>query len=77
MSKVSGNNHSQSQMNHHSNQSNPNNSAHHSSSNNHSNQFDVLPTPEGGGFCFTGRSNKFLVGNHGLTLPPQGTTTCP
>ena len=38
MSKVSGNNHSQAQMNHHSNQSNPNNYAHHSASNNHSNQ---------------------------------------
>lgn len=38
MAKVSGNTHSQSQMNHHSNQSNPNNSAHQSASNNHSNQ---------------------------------------
>lgn len=37
---------------------------------------DVLPTPKGGGFCFTGNS-LFPIGNHGLTLPPQGTTTCP
>ena len=37
---------------------------------------DVLPTPKGGGFCFIGNS-LFPVGNYGLTLPPQGTTTCP
>lgn len=38
MSKVSGNTHSQSQMNNHANQGNPNNSAHTAAANNHSNQ---------------------------------------
>lgn len=38
MSKVSGNNHSQSQMDHHANQSNPNNAAYHAAQDNHANQ---------------------------------------
>ena len=40
MSKVSGNNHSSGQMNHHSNQNNPNNGAYRSNANNHSNQMN-------------------------------------
>lgn len=40
MAKVSGNNHSKSQMNHHSNQKNPNNSAHRAAQNNRSNQLN-------------------------------------
>lgn len=38
MSKVSGNTHTQSQMNHHANQCNPNSNAYRSSMNNHANQ---------------------------------------
>ena len=38
MAKVSGNTHTQAQMNHHSNQSNPNNAAHQAANNNHANQ---------------------------------------
>ncbi len=38
MAKVSGNTHTQSQMNHHANQSNPNNAAHTAANNNHANQ---------------------------------------
>lgn len=38
MSKCSGNTHSQSQMNHHANQGNPNNRVHVASANNRSNQ---------------------------------------
>jgi hypothetical protein len=37
-SKCSGHTHTQSQLNHHANQSNPNNSAYRASQNNHSNQ---------------------------------------
>lgn len=37
---VSGNTHSQSQMNHHANQSNPNNAAHQAANNNHANQMN-------------------------------------
>lgn len=40
MAKVSGNNHTKSQMDHHSNQKNPNNSAHRASQNNRSNQLN-------------------------------------
>lgn len=38
MAKVSGNDHTKSQMNHHANQSNPNNAAYKSAQNNHANQ---------------------------------------
>ena len=38
MAKISGNTHTQSQMNHHANQENPNNSAYKSAQNNHANQ---------------------------------------
>ncbi len=38
MAKVSGNTHTQAQMNHHANQSNPNNAAHQAANNNHANQ---------------------------------------
>lgn len=38
MAKVSGNNHTQSQMNHYANQSNPNNASHRAALNNHANQ---------------------------------------
>lgn len=38
MAHVSGNTHTQSQMNHHANQSNPNNAAHTAAANNHANQ---------------------------------------
>ena len=40
MAKVSGNNHTQSQMNNYANQNNPNNSAYRANSNNHSNQMN-------------------------------------
>ena len=40
MSKVSGNTHSNNQMNHYSNQNNPNNAAHTANNNNHSNQMN-------------------------------------
>ena len=38
MAKVSGNTHTQAQMNHHANQSNPNKAAHTAAANNHANQ---------------------------------------
>jgi hypothetical protein len=40
MSKVSGSNHSQEQMNYHANQGNPNNAAHRAAENNRSNQMN-------------------------------------
>ena len=49
MAKVSGNNHTQSQMNHHANQSSPNNSAHQAAANNHSNQCNPNNAAYGGG----------------------------
>ena len=49
MSKVSGNTHTQSQMNHHANQGNPNNSAYRASMNNHSNQCNPNHSASKGG----------------------------
>ncbi|WP_177166216.1 hypothetical protein [Selenomonas ruminantium] len=54
MSKVSGNTHTQGQMNHHANQSNPNNAAHRAANNNHSNQCN----PNNGAHHNAGRGGK-------------------
>ena len=45
---VSSHTHTQSQMNHHANQSNPNNDAHRSAANNHSNQMNPNNSAYGG-----------------------------
>lgn len=49
MAKVSGNNHTKSQMDHHSNQKNPNNSAHRAAQNNRSNQLNPNNAQYNGG----------------------------
>ena len=47
--KVSGNTHTQSQMDHHANQSNPNNSAHKAAADNRSNQMNPNHSASKGG----------------------------
>ncbi|MGN1407588.1 hypothetical protein [Lactobacillus sp.] len=49
MSKVSGNNHSQSQMDHHANQGTPNNAAHQAAQDNHANQCNPNNSANQGG----------------------------
>lgn len=46
---VSGNTHTQSQMNHHANQGNPNNAAHQAANNNHANQMNPNNSAYSGG----------------------------